>query len=114
MTAQVGFLLFSTSCSCSTLGLGGKETMGSGKPSGRYLHSAGMYILVGVLSRTYKQKTNYTAWIVGLEHHRCSCSLSPASQMRTNGEQLQVKLPSAAFIASISAIIAAGSAIDSS
>jgi len=34
--------------------------------------------------------------------------------MRTNGGQLQVKLPSAAFIASILAIIAAGSAIVSS
>ena len=51
MPAQVGFLLFSTSCSCSTLGLGGKEAMGSGKPSGSSLPSAGMYILVGVLSR---------------------------------------------------------------
>jgi len=61
-----------------------------------------------------KTKTNYTACIVGLEHRRCSCSLRPASQMRTNGGQLQVKLPSAAFIASILAIIAAGSAIVSS
>jgi len=62
MPAQVGFLVFKAACNCSTDGLGGKETMGSGKPSGNSLPSAGMYILVGVLS----QKTNYTACIVGL------------------------------------------------
>ncbi len=51
MPAQVGFLLFKASCNCSTDGLGVKETMASGKPSGNSLPSAGMYILVGVLSR---------------------------------------------------------------
>ncbi len=51
MPAQVGFLLFKASCNCPTDGLGGKETMGSGKPSGNSLPSAGMNILVGVLSR---------------------------------------------------------------
>jgi hypothetical protein len=52
MPAQVGFLLFKAFCNYSTLGFGGKEAMGSGKPSGNSLPSAGMYILVGVLSRT--------------------------------------------------------------
>ena len=51
MPAQLGFLLFSTSCNCSTVALAGKVVKLLGIPSGNSLPSAGMNILVGVLSR---------------------------------------------------------------